>query len=274
MPDFLTNDGVRLHYTDEGDGRPVVLIPGFRASAATWLFQQRALTERGFRVLSLDRRGHGESQAPAFGHRMARHGADLRDLLAATGLTGRRDVVLVGGSMGASTIWAYVDQCGTADLAGIVSVDQTPKMSNEEGWANGFYGYGADNLGTFFAAGPPADTGHGKPPSERLERFQRLFDALGLRPEDLATEPLSQNDLALLRDHAIADWRDVIRRAGVPILFVAGRDSEFWPYRHALDAAASNERADSAVIDDCGHAANIEQPEAFNKLLLGFLDTL
>ena len=167
MPEFATNDNVRLHYTDEGSGSPVILIAGFRAPATSWVYQQEFLLARGFRVLSLDRRSHGRSEDPAYGHRMARHGRDVADFLAAVGLSGSRKTVMVGASMGASTIWAYIDLFGTVDLLGVVTVDQTPKMSNEHGWTNGFYGYGANNLGTFFAEGPFIDTGYGTPLEKR-----------------------------------------------------------------------------------------------------------
>ena len=273
MPEIRTNDGVRLHYTDEGSGAPVVLIAGFRAAATSWVYQREYLLARGFRVLGLDRRSHGRSEDPDHGHRMARHGRDVADFLDATQLTGRGDAVLVGGSMGASTIWAYIDQCGTADLRGIVTVDQTPKMSNEAGWEHGFYGYGSDNLGTLFAAGPP-DTGHGTPFAERGARLERLMVALQLTPADLVPTPLPPTALALLRDHAVQDWRDVISRLAVPSLFVAGRDSELWPCEHASASAQLNPHARAKVIENCGHAANAEQPEEFNALLGEFLDQL
>ena len=80
--------------------------------------------------------------------------------------------------------------------------------------------------------------------------------------------------MALLRDHAVQDWRDVIARISVPSLLVAGRDSELWPCEHAAAAAVLNPRATAVVIDDCGHAANAEQPEAFNSILGEFLATI
>jgi pimeloyl-ACP methyl ester carboxylesterase len=73
MPTISTSDGVQLHYTDDGDGRPVVLIAGFSAPAESWEFQRRALLAEGHRVLALDRRSHGRSQSPQYGQRMARH---------------------------------------------------------------------------------------------------------------------------------------------------------------------------------------------------------
>lgn len=272
MPDITTSDSVRLAYTDEGGtGRPVVLVAGFRAPATSWVHQQEALREAGYRVLSLDRRSHGRSDDPPYGHRMARHGADLQDFLTALDL---RDAVLVGGSMGASTIWSWAGLFDPSRVSAVVTVDQTPRMANSADWPHGFYGYDASNLGTLFAEGVPP-TGRGVPPEQKLDKLMRVIAAMGLTPADLAApKPFSAGELALLLDHATADWRDVVARLSVPALLVAGRDSEFWPCSHAEAAAALNPLAHHEVIEDCGHAANIEQPEQFNRLLLGFLADL
>jgi non-heme chloroperoxidase len=64
----------------------------------------------------------------------------------------------------------------------------------------------------------------------------------------------------------------VIAATDVPVLFVAGADSEFWPSTHAAASAARAPRGSSAIIRHDGHAANIEQPRAFNEGVLRFLD--
>src|SRR5215467_13063727 len=154
MPAITTSDGVRLNYLDDGDpaGPPVVLVAGFRAPATSWYLQQAPLQAAGHRVVSFDRRSHGESEDPASGHTMARHGEDLGEFLTALDL---RDAILVGGSMGASTIWSYIKQSGTDRVRAAVSVDQTPMMLNTDDWPYGFYGYTAANRDTHFATGIP-----------------------------------------------------------------------------------------------------------------------
>lgn len=244
MTTIRTSDDVTLHVTDEGQGKPVVLVAGFTAPATSWAPQATALLAAGHRVVAVDRRSHGLSQGPDFGHRMARHGKDLDDVLTGIGL---RDVVLVGGSMGASAVWAYCDLFGTDRIRGMVSVDQTPKMVNGDGWEHGFRGLTHANSGTFFDAGIP------------------VGPVVAPYPPDLAP---------LLRDHAQQDWRDVVARMASPVLMVAGRDSEFWPSEHAAAAVAANPLGRSAVLEECGHAANLEQPQAFNRLLLEFIADL
>ena len=146
MTTLLADDGVRLDYTESGPatGRPVVLIAGFKAAATSWCYQVPALAKAGYRVLAVDLRGHGLAERPESVD-MDRRGLDVRDVIEGLDL---QSVVLVGGSMGANTIWSYVAQCGTERLAAAVTVDQTPKMLNTPDWPLGFYGYHEANRDT------------------------------------------------------------------------------------------------------------------------------
>jgi pimeloyl-ACP methyl ester carboxylesterase len=266
MTTLLADDGVRLDYTEAGDktGRPVVLVAGFKAPASSWFYQVPELAKAGYRVLSVDLRGHGAAERPDAVD-MDRRGLDVRDVLEGLDLQG---AVLVGGSMGASTIWSYMAQCGLDRLAGAVSVDQTPKMLNTADWPHGFYGYEASNRDTYFAERIP-DTGMGTPIAKRGMRLVRLLRAMK------GTEKgMTPGELALLHDHATRDWRRVIATADLPVLFVAGDSSEFWPASHAVACAELAPVGTSIVLADDGHAANIEQPKAFNDALLGFLRAL
>ena len=63
------SNGITLNFTDSGgDGRPVVLIHGWPLSGASWSEQVPALTAAGYRVITYDRRGFGESEKPADGY--------------------------------------------------------------------------------------------------------------------------------------------------------------------------------------------------------------
>ncbi len=164
MTAITTDDGIRLDFVESGapTGRPVVLIAGFKAPAASWKYQVPALEKAGHRVIAFDRRNHGTSERTDLSPTMQRHGADLQQLLEQLDL---RDAVLVGGSQGGNTIWSTVAQFGTERIAGIVIVDQTPKMVNAADWPHGFYDYTEDVADTHFATSIP-DTGKH---SHRLE---------------------------------------------------------------------------------------------------------
>lgn len=271
MPSVTTSDNVRLDYSESGDptGRPVVLIAGFKAAATSWLYQLKDLEKAGYRVITLDTRGHGTSEKPDFGHSMERRGVDLNDFLEQLDL---RDAVLVGGSMGGNTIWAWLSQFSGDRVAGIVVIDQTPKMLNDDSWPHGFYGYDATNEQTLFAAGVP-QTGHGTPLAKRGMRLVRLMNTL--RKAGGAPSPsYTEGELTLLLDHARKDWRETIAKSTIPVLFVAGDDSEVWPASHAAAAAALAPNGSSTIIAKAGHATNIEQPTAFNRAVIDFIGAI
>lgn len=268
MATVSTNDGVSLHVTEDGEGPAVLLVAGFTAPATSWALQVDALVAAGYRAVCVDRRSHGLSEAPWYGQRVSRHGKDLHDVIDALDLD---DVVLVGASMGASAIWAYLDLFGTDGVRGVVTVDQTPRMINDDGWQHGFYGLTPDNAGTMFAEGVPA-TGRGRTLEQMMPAIVRLTQRVG-EGAGLGA-PIRPETLPLLRDHAQQDWRDVLPRCGVPMLLVAGRESQLWPCEHAEASVVGAAHARAVVLEDCGHAVNIEQPEAFNAELLGFLGDL
>ncbi|WP_394553480.1 alpha/beta fold hydrolase [Agromyces sp. MMS24-JH15] len=273
MPSITATDDTRLHYDESGDpgGRPVVLVAGFRAATTSWKPQRRALDRAGYRVIALDKRGHGASEVgPAGGHTMERHGRDIRDLLEALDLA---DVSLVGGSLGGNSIWAMLadadpaSRLATARVRDILIVDQTPKMLNDATWPHGFYGYDEQNRDRYFATGIP-DPGRVPARSKGLVRIARVLRAL--QPQKLP-RALTPAELELIGDHARRDWRDTIAATPVPVRFVAGAESELWPASHAAASAALTSLASSVVIPKDGHAANIEQPTAFNRILLEWL---
>ncbi|ROP74583.1 alpha/beta fold hydrolase [Curtobacterium sp. PhB115] len=278
---FESSDGATLAYTDtradtsDGDDggrdtarRTVVLVAGYAMPATGWALQEDALTDAGYRVVAFDRRSHGASEDVLFGQRIARHGADLHELLVTLDL---HDVVLVGQSMGASTIWATLDLFGTDRIAGVLTIDQTPKLVNTDDWAHGFYGMDPSNSGTFFDHGIP-DTGRGARVDPANPGVMRLVERLGGLPD--VRQPNAPETVRLLRDHGLQDWRDVIARLDVPFTMVAGRDSQLWPCTHAQAAVGENPHGSVLVIDDAGHSTNLDQPDVFNQALLAFVASL
>lgn len=264
MPFLQTSDEVALHYLDVGTGRPVVLVGGFTARASSWTLAVDALVGAGYRALVLDRRHHGDSDFPPYGQRMSRHGADLHEFLAALDLEAP---VVVGSSMGGSTILAMVDLIGPAATQqltrGLVIVDQTPKMLNEDGWSHGFYDLTRDTVEAFVQRFPDGVSAlHAPPPPE----------VLAMLAADPAP-PYPMDDMRdLLRDHSLADWRDVVRRVPVPLLALAGRHSPLWPCSSSEWMADNAPRGELVVLEESGHAPMLSEPAAFADVLLGALN--
>jgi len=56
--------GVKLHVTDVGEGKPIVLIHGWPLSDAMYEYQYQYLSRKGFRVIGITLRGFGQSDKP------------------------------------------------------------------------------------------------------------------------------------------------------------------------------------------------------------------
>jgi non-heme chloroperoxidase len=114
---------IKLHYEDHGSGKPVVLIHGFPFSGRAWEKEETALLGAGYRVVTYDRRGFGDSSQPSVGYDYDTFTADLDTLLTTLDL---KDAVLVGHSMGTGEITHYLATKGSGRVRKGVLVSPIP----------------------------------------------------------------------------------------------------------------------------------------------------
>lgn len=94
---FATIGGVRLHFTDQGDGSPVVLIHGLAGNSRNFTFALAGLLARRHRVIAVDRPGSGHSPAIPGGFSLARHADLVAGLIEQAGAA---PAIVVGHSLG------------------------------------------------------------------------------------------------------------------------------------------------------------------------------
>src|SRR5256886_5430944 len=80
------SSSIDLYYEDHGSGKPVVLIHGYPLSGASWEKQIPILLDAGFRVITYDRRGFGNSSKPTTGYNYDTFAEDLHKLVKHLGL--------------------------------------------------------------------------------------------------------------------------------------------------------------------------------------------
>ncbi|WP_427129077.1 alpha/beta fold hydrolase [Pseudarthrobacter sp. S9] len=105
---------VELYYEDHGSGQAVVLIHGYPLDGSSWERQAAALLDAGYRVITYDRRGFGQSSKPTEGYDYDTFAADLDTLLTTIDLY---DAVLVGFSMGTGEVGRYLASYGSGRVA-------------------------------------------------------------------------------------------------------------------------------------------------------------
>ena len=97
MPTYRTPDRVQLNYREAGDGRPaLILIHGWASRLDHWQPIVGPLAKQ-YRVLRLDLRGHGRSEAPPDGYSMRQFADDTAALARSRRV---RNAIVVGHSMG------------------------------------------------------------------------------------------------------------------------------------------------------------------------------
>ncbi|MBB4266249.1 alpha/beta fold hydrolase [Roseospira visakhapatnamensis] len=269
MPTMRTADGADLFYQERGQGRPLIMMPGWGCSHR---FFDRNVEDlaRVCRVITPDLRAHGDSSDVAWGHRIARYAADMKALIDVLELEG---VVLLGWSMGAAVAWSYVDLFGTAHLAGHVSVDQSPRQYYSETWRWGQPGcYDAEALAilsTRLEYDAPAV-------ARGLVRgcLGDVYQATDAEIETLAREidkcpPAVRAEI--MADHTHLDWRDLLPRIDLPALVCVGRQSKVFPWQGSAYVGERIPGARTVVFEQSGHMPFYEEASAFNAAVADFV---
>src|SRR5699024_10825046 len=101
---------IELYYEDYGSGEPIVLIHGWPLSSRAWEYQVPALVDAGYRVITYDRRGFGNSSQVWNGYDYDTFATDLQQLMEQLDL---HDATLVGFSMGGGEVARYIGAYGT-----------------------------------------------------------------------------------------------------------------------------------------------------------------
>jgi non-heme chloroperoxidase len=122
----VTENGtdIAIHYKDHGAGQPIVLIHGYPLDGNSWERQERALLAAGYRCISYDRRGFGQSSQPTTGFDHDTFASDLKALLDHLALD--QDAVLAGFSMGTGEVTRYLGTYGSAGVSKAVLLGVIP----------------------------------------------------------------------------------------------------------------------------------------------------
>ena len=96
---------VRLHITDAGEGRPIVLIHGWPLSDEMYEYQYNELINKNFRVIGITLRGFGKSDKPYGAYDYDVHASDIKKVLDTLEI---EDAILVGFSMGGAIAIRFV----------------------------------------------------------------------------------------------------------------------------------------------------------------------
>src|SRR6516165_8145596 len=120
-----TEDGVKIFFKDWGNGQPIVFHHGWPLSSDDWDTQMLFFVLRGYRVVGIDRRGHGRSNQVGDGHDMDHYAADASAVVEHLDL---RNAIHIGHSTGGGEATRYVARHGKGRVAKLVLIGAVPPI--------------------------------------------------------------------------------------------------------------------------------------------------
>ncbi len=254
MKQLRRSDGVTLAFevhNPQAHGVPLLLTHGFGATAGMWDPNIDALSvDRP--VIVWDQRGHGSSDAPDDMSLYSEQTA-VADMAAILDVVGADRAVIGGMSLGGYLSLAF-HLVHPQRVAALVLVDTGPGYRNDE--ARDKWNAWVERRAQELEGG-----------RTRADSSAELAQAVHLHPEGL---PRAARGVMAQKDARVITSLD---RIAVPTLVIVGaNDTDFLAGADYMNRRIANSR--KIVIDNAGHAANMDQPEAFNAAVRGLLEQL
>lgn len=268
---YVSVSGGDVRYHDVGVGPVVVLLHGSGPGATAWsnFGANIAVLSERFRVLAIDMPGWGGSHAARVRERD--HVATLAEILDALGV---ERAAVVGNSMGAVTALAFAarhaDRVTHVVTMGAAMVGQRMMFGPADGPTEG--------LKVLFGA-------YRDPSPENMMRLVDVMTfASGANSEEVAVER-SKNTMMYPRhrENFVADLDEhlpiVMNPASqaeiagieVPVLLIHGRDDRVLNVEHSFRLVSTITDARLLVFNRCGHWAQLEHADEFNRVVTSFV---
>lgn len=262
---FVSSEGGRIAFEDSGGNGPAILaIPGMGDLRSEYRLLRPTLQQAGYRVITMDGRGFGESSARWSDYSARAVG---RDAVAVLKHLGAGPATILGNSFAAgSALWAAQDapkQVNGVVLLGPIVRDLeasfVQKLSLKIGfagpWRVGFWTMYWDSL---FPTRKATDHAQVKAAITQNLKEPGRMDALR------AMLSLSKADTAAMLDKTI-----------VPALVVMGtRDPDFADAVEEARMLAGKLNAETMLVDGAGHYPHVEMTDLVAPRILSFIDGL
>ena len=253
-------NGITIAYNDQGTGLPIVFLHAFPLNRTMWAAQENALSSQ-FRIVTIDLRGHGESDAPLWHYTLDQSADDVRALLDHLAI---QQALFVGLSMGGYILFAFYRMFADR-VKGLILADTRAQADTTEGKQGRFQ---------------MAQTAYKKGPSAIADLMLPKL----LSPMRIQTEPgLVRQVRAMIEGNQISgiagdlmamaerpDSVPLLSRITCPTQLIVGELDQATPPSDSKLMAEQIPHASLAIIPNAAHLSNLEQPEAFNQIVATF----
>jgi pimeloyl-ACP methyl ester carboxylesterase len=247
----IERDGVKLGYEESGSGDPPLLLVHGWTGNRWFMHEQAAHFAADHRVVNVDLRGHGESDAPEQEYTIDGFADDLAWMIGELGLD---HPIVVGHSMGGTVVVQLAASRGNL-LGGIVLLDPTAIEPDPWGVEEGAFAHIQSDLN-----------------ATRKAIFNRFF----LPGHDASVREAVQEQAKLAPDHVALnsfgksqqwDRKTTAQQVTVPTLHIAPEPGA----NQASTISRVIEHAVNRKIDDAGHMFPLEVPDRVNAVIEEFI---
>jgi non-heme chloroperoxidase len=272
MSTITAKDGTQIFYKDWGHGQPIVFHHGWPLSSDDWDTQMLFFLQNGYRVIGIDRRGHGRSSQVSDGHDMDHYAADAADVVDHLDL---RNAVHIGHSTGGGEVARYVARHGRGRVAKAVLMSAVAPLmvktpSNPDGLPievfDGLRAGLAANRAQFYRdvpAGPfyGFNRSGAKPIEGTIQNWWRQGMMGGAKAHYDSIKAFSETD-----------FTEDLKSIDVPTLVMHGDDDQIVPYKDAaLLSAKLLKNSTLKIYPGFPHGMLTTHADVINQDLLAFI---
>jgi len=257
---------VHLHITDAGEGRLIVLIPGWPLSDEMYEYQYSNLIDHNFRVIGITLRGFGRSSKPYGDYNYEVHALDIKRVLDKLNI---EDATLCGFSMGGAIAVMYVSLYGSMRVSKLVLAGAaTPSWIQRDGFPYNIPKSDVDDLIALNNTDRP----------KLLSNFAKIFSATETSLNEGISHWLTNINLSAssyatgkclvaLRD---TDLRSDLKKIEIPTLIMHGRKDKICSFDLAEQTLKLIPNAQLVAFEKSGHSLFLEETKKFNAELIKF----
>jgi 3-oxoadipate enol-lactonase len=257
-------NGITIAYSDRGTGLPIIFLHAFPLNRTMWAQQEEALSLR-FRVITVDLRGHGESDAPLWRYTLEQSADDVNALLDQLSI---QQAIFVGLSMGGYILFAFYRKYA-ARVKGLILADTRAQADTAEGKDGRF-----QMAQTAYKKGPSAIADIMMPKllsPATIQTRTALVQQVRVMIENNQISGIA-GDLMAMAERP--DSIPLLKQITCPAQIIVGELDQATPPSDAQLMADQIPNARLSIIPGAAHLTNLEQPEAFNHIVANFVAKL
>jgi non-heme chloroperoxidase len=263
---YEVETNVRLHVTDAGEGRAIVLLHGWPLSDDMYEYQYNELINHNFRVIGITFRGFGKSDKPYGNYSYDVHVSDIKSILTKLDI---KNAVLGGFSMGGAIAIRYASENDGNRISKLALFSAAaPSWTQRENFPFNLPKSAVNELIELNYKDRP----------KLLSNFAKIFSATETSLNEgignwlngiciSASSYATVQCLIALRD---TDLRNDLVKIKMPTLIMHGKKDKICSFDLAGQMKAGISDSQLVAFENSGHSAFLEETEKFNSELIKF----